>query len=157
MTAMLEPPAHPDAIHLVPGTMPISHRYSAGIAGERFFRALAERGVFLATRCDACQVTYCPPRIFCERCFAGLEAEVEVGPGGTLLALTVVRIGMDGAALADPVAVGLIRLDGADTCLVHRLPPQGPRPQAGGAVEAVLAPAGERTGSLDDVLYFRGR
>ena len=156
MTAMLEPPAHPEAVRLIPGTLPISHRYTAGIAGEQFFRALADRGVFLATRCGACALTYCPPRIFCERCFAALEGEVEVGPAGRLVSVTVVRVGPDGAPLAHPVAVGLIRLDGADTCLVHRLSPEAAGWAPGDAVVAVLAPDGERTGSVNDIRCFRG-
>lgn len=156
---MLEPPAHLDEVQLIAGTIPISHRYTAGIAGERFFRALAERGVFLATRCDACRVTYCPPRIYCERCFAQLETELgtelEVGPGGRLVSLTTVRIGFDGVPLTEPVGVGLIRLDGADTCLVHRLSPEAYGLAVGDRVEAVLAPPGERSGSLSDIRYFQ--
>ncbi|HWD09547.1 MAG TPA: Zn-ribbon domain-containing OB-fold protein [Actinomycetota bacterium] len=153
---MLEPPLHSDQARLIPGTMPISHRYTAGVAGELFFRALADRGVFLAARCGGCGISYCPPRVFCERCFATLRAEREVGPGGRLVSVTTVRIGLDGAPLPEPVAVGLIRLEGADTCLVHRLEPGAGWLEPGDGVEAVLLPPGERTGSLADISHFRG-
>ena len=63
----------------------MSHRYTAGVAGERFFRALADRGAFLATRCGACGVVYCPARAFCERCMAALEAERARYVGGLYL------------------------------------------------------------------------
>jgi uncharacterized OB-fold protein len=152
---VLEPPAHLGDVVAVPGTMPISHRYTAGLAGERFFRALAGRGAFLATRCPACAVVYCPARAFCERCLAALDDECDVGPAGRVVTLTVVRVGLDGARLAEPVPVGVIRLDGADTCLVHRLTPAAAALGPGAAVEPLLRPPGERTGCLDDVIAFR--
>ena len=155
---MFDKPAHPDAVRLWPGSIPISHRYTAGLAGERFFRALAERGAFLATRCDRCSVVYCPPVAFCERCLQGTGGatdELEVGPSATLASFTVVRIGLDGQPLADPQVVGLIRMDGADTCLVHRVAGDPAALSVGMALQAVLRDPGARTGSLDDVEHFR--
>ena len=152
---MIEPPLNPQGIRLRPGTIPVSHRYTAGVAGERFFRALADRGVFLATRCPRCAVTYCPARAFCERCMSALEEEVEVGPEGTLVSFTVVRIGLDGQRLAEPVAVGAIQLRGADTILVHRIGGDPGLLAIGATVEPVVREQGGRTGSLDDVEHFR--
>ena len=152
---MLEKPSSPEAIRLWRGSIPVSHRYTAGIAGERFFRALADRGVFLATRCGACHVVYCPARAFCERCMAGLEDELEVGPQGTLESFTIVHRGLDGRPLTAPVAVGLVRLDGADTFLVHRIGGDSGDLQIGITVEPVLKDASQRHGCLDDVEHFR--
>jgi uncharacterized protein len=118
---MFEKHTDPRQVLLFPGRMPVSHRYTAGLAGERFFRALQEQAVFLATRCDRCGVTYCPARAFCERCLTSLDKYLEVGPAGTLESFTIVHIGLDTERLDPPSAVGLIRLDGADTLLVHRL------------------------------------
>jgi uncharacterized OB-fold protein len=151
---MFDKPTNPDAIRLWPGSIPVSHRYTAGLAGERFFRTLAERGTFLAARCDRCSVVYCPPTAFCERCLGAIDAELEVGPAGTLESFTVVRIGFDGEQLAAPVVIGLIRLDGADTCLVHRVVGDPTLLSVGMDVEAVLRDPGARTGSLDDVEHF---
>ncbi|HMC08291.1 MAG TPA: Zn-ribbon domain-containing OB-fold protein [Actinomycetota bacterium] len=152
---MLEKPSSPEAIRLWRGSIPVSHRYTAGVAGERFFRALADRGVFLATRCGACQVVYCPARAFCERCLAALEEELEVGPRGRLESFTIVRRGLDGRPLAAPVTVGLVRLDGADTVLVHRIGGDSGHLQIGITVEPVLRDASQRQGCLDDVEHFR--
>lgn len=153
---MFEKVTDPRRVHRWPGSMPVSHRYTAGVAGERFFRALRERGVFLATRCAECGVTYCPARAFCERCLAALHDEIEVGPGGVLESFTVVYRGMDGEPLAEPAVLGLVRLDGADTCLVHRVA-EGDEAalEIGQPVEAVLRPEAERTGGLGDILHFR--
>jgi uncharacterized OB-fold protein len=135
--------------------IPVRHRYTPGVAGEAFFRALKERGELVASRCEACAITYCPPRLFCERCFAGpLEADRTVGPQGTVEAFTVGRAGVDGRLLEEPVALGLVRLDGADTRIVHFLVDDH-EPAAGQRVEAVFAPPSERTGSILDLRGFR--
>ena len=152
---MFDKPAHPDAVRFWPGSIPVSHRYTAGLAGERFFRALAERGVFLASRCTRCSLVFCPPAAFCERCLDAVEEELEVGTSATLESFTVVRVGFDGGPLATPVVVGLIRLDGADTCLVHRVAGDPAALSPGIAVEAVLRDPGARKGSLNDVEHFR--
>jgi len=134
---VLEKPSSPEAIRLWRGSLPVSHRYTAGVAGERFFRALADRGAFLATRCGACGVVYCPARAFCERCMAALEEELEVGPRGTLESFTIVR------------------LEGADTFLVHRVGGDPGDLRIGITVEPVLKDASRRQGCLDDVECFR--
>jgi uncharacterized OB-fold protein len=146
---------HPADVILWEDRIPIRHRYTPGVAGEAFFRALKEGGEFLASRCESCGITYCPPRLFCERCFAGpLDADRTVGPEGTLEAHTVGRVGVEEEPLDEPVTVGLIRLDGADTRLVHFLV-DASEPAAGARVEAVLAPLEERTGSILDIRGFR--
>lgn len=165
---MFEKRTDPREVLLVPGRMPVSHRYTAGLAGERFFRALKDRGVFLATRCGACSVTYCPARAFCERCLAALEGDVEAGPGGSLESFTVVHVGLDGERLDPPAVIGLVRLDGADTLLVHRVEasPYGnlggsldeswrARLHIGMRVEAVFEEPARRRGHLDDVRFFK--
>jgi uncharacterized OB-fold protein len=159
---MFEKRTNPRDVLLVPGQMPVSHRYTAGLAGERFFRALRDRGVFLATWCATCGVVYCPARAFCERCLAALDREVEVGPGGTLESFTVVEVGLDGETLEDSVVVGLIRLDGSDTPLVHRIEAyagEGGSWRAalriGMRVEAAFEDPGSRRGHLNDVRCFR--
>ena len=162
---MFEKATDPRQVLLFPGRMPVSHRYTTGLAGERFFRALKERGVFLATRCDGCGVTYCPARAFCERCLGSiLDCEVEAGPAGTLESFTVCHAGLDGERIDPPVTVGLVRLDGADTLLVHRLG-DGAGETLGATgrdgltigmrVEAVFEEPAGRRAHLDDVRCFR--
>jgi uncharacterized OB-fold protein len=136
----------------VAGGMPVAFHYTPGVGNAAFFEALRDRGVFLGSRCGSCEVTYVPARIFCERCFAELSPDTEVGPGGTLESFTVGRVGIDGEPLEEPVAVGLVRLDGADTVLMHRLIGAGPW-SIGARVQAKLRTG--RTGSILDVEGFR--
>ncbi len=137
-----------------PGEFPVSHLYTMGIAGERFFRELKDGGRFLGSRCAACDHTYLPPSIFCPRCFAALEEWKEVGPQGTVRAVTIAHRGVDGAALETPQTLALIQLDGADGLLAHRIG-ESEGVKIGDRVEPVLKDAAQREGSILDVRYFR--
>ena len=136
----------------VDGGLPVSFHYTPGVGNTAFFEALRDRGVLLGSRCGSCRVTYLPARIFCERCFAELAADTECGPGGTLESFTTGRVGIDGEPLEEPVAIGLVKLDNADTVLMHRLLGSG-RWEIGTRIEAVVKP--DRTGSIMDVEGFR--
>jgi uncharacterized protein len=153
---MLERIAMPDEVRRWEGAIPIRHRYTPGVAGDVFFSALRDRGVLLGSRCESCSYTYVPARLFCERCFAELAADVELGPGGVLVSFTIGFVGIDGEELDAPATFGLIRLDGADAVLVHRVVDAGDEPlEIGQRVEAVLRPTGERAGSILDIEGFR--
>jgi uncharacterized OB-fold protein len=136
----------------VHGELPVAFHYTPGVGNTAFFEALRDRGVLLGSRCEACGVTYLPARIFCERCFAELTADIGCGPGGTLESFTVGHVGIDGEPLDQPVAIGLVKLDNADTVLMHRLLGNGPW-QIGARVETVVS--AERRGSILDVEGFR--
>ena len=140
------------SVRKVPGKLPVRFRYTPGVGNTAFFEALADRGVLMGSRCASCAVTYLPARIFCERCFAALEADAECGPEGTLESWTVARLGFDDEPLEVPVPLGLVRLDGADTVLCHRLLGV-PEPAFGLRVHVVVS--GARTGSIHDLDGFR--
>lgn len=152
---MFEKLTDPTDIVLREGRVPIRHRYTPGVAGEAFFAALKDRGEFLASPCGSCGITYCPARLFCERCFEGpLRADVTVGPRGTLESFTVGYADVEGEPLDRPVVMGLVRLDGADTVLMHFLV-DADEVGIGDRVEADLLPPAERTGSILDLRGFR--
>ena len=136
----------------VDGGLPVSFHYTPGVGNTAFFEALRDRGVLLGSRCEACAYTYLPARIFCERCFAELAADTECGPGGTLESFTTGHVGIDGEPLEEPVTIGLVKLDGADTVLMHRL--NGDEPWAIGS-RVGIETASERTGSILDIVGFR--
>lgn len=152
---MFEKITDPKDVRLVEGYIPLEHRYTPGVAGEAFFASL-RNGEFLASRCDRCGVVYCPNRIFCERCMGELEADTTVGPRGRLESFTVVYAGVEGEPLDEPRTIGLVRLDGADTVLVHELVGfDDPGPQIGDEVEADFKPKNQREGSILDLRGFR--
>lgn len=138
------------------GELPVQSLYTVGIAGEKFFRALKDEGKFLGTKCPKCELIYVPPKIYCERCFERLEDYIEVADCGTLESFTCIHIGLDGKTLKEPIFVGLVRLDGASTCLVHKLGEVKVEELCFGMrVCAVLKPKAKREGSINDILYFK--
>jgi uncharacterized OB-fold protein len=152
---VLEKIALPDEVRRWDGEFPVRHRYTPGVAGTAFFTALRDRGALLGSRCEACSYTYVPARLFCERCFAELAADTEVGPGGALVSFTIGFVGLEGEPLEDPETIGLVRLDGADSVLVHRVLDAVEPLEIGERVEVVLRPDGERSGTILDIEGFR--
>jgi uncharacterized OB-fold protein len=136
----------------IPGELAVSFRYTPGVGNTAFFEALRDRGVFLGSRCDSCAVTYLPARVFCERCLAELDPSVECGPEGELVSWTLVRVDVDDRPLDRTVTYGLVRLDGADTVLLHRLLDEDAELTIGMRVRPVLA--SERDGSILDIEGF---
>jgi uncharacterized OB-fold protein len=139
------------------GGIPLESRYTAGLGGQVFFQALKERGELVGTRCAACKQVYVPARAFCERCFAELTEEVKVSPEGTLVSFTFSAYDRDANRLTEPVALALVKLDGATTTMLHRLlrvtSPEQVR--IGARVKVVLKPKAKRTGSILDIEGFQ--
>lgn len=150
---MLEKLSDPRRARVIEGHIPLKHRYTPGVAGTVFFTALKD-GQFVGSRCDSCGITYCPPRLFCERCFDELSADVKVGPKGVVESFTVGYVDVEGEPLDEPIVVGLVRLDGADTVLMHFLV-EDDQPEIGQRVEPVFQAKSKRTGSILDLRGFR--
>lgn len=138
------------------GDIPIRSRYSAGIAGERFFREIKDHARFVGTYCQACDLVYVPATMFCERCFAELEDWVEVPNRGAVFTYTVLYQDLDEQPLDPPALMAYVKLDGTDGGLVHYLGEVDPEEvYIGMEVEAVFKDAAEREGSILDVIHFR--
>lgn len=147
---------HPDDALNRRGDMPTVGRYTAGIAGERFFREIKENGQFLATVCLDCDITYMPPRLYCEECFSHLDEWVDVTALGHVHTFTVVHRDLDNDPLAEPRIMAFVTLEDSDGGMVHYLDEIEPEDvYLGMRVEAVLKAKEEREGSINDVKYFR--
>jgi hypothetical protein len=136
--------------------MPITSRYTVGLAGERFFREILENGRFMATYCAECDILYVPPRLHCEQCFTHLEEWVEAPATGQIHTFTVVHLDLDGNPLDEPRILAFVRLDGTDGGLVHFLDEvDSDDVYIGMDVEAVFKDKAERQGSIRDIAHFR--
>lgn len=151
---MQSPPNDNHCIY--PGAIPLASRYTAGAAGQLFFDSLKRRGVLLAARCGSCKLVYFPPRAYCERCFGALGRKVAVQPRGRIVSYTVCYVDRDRAPLRRPRALALVRLDGADTVLLHHLlGVRSPDELAvGSSVTVKIKPKRQRTGSILDIEGF---
>ena len=93
----------------------LGFKFAPGELGGRFLAALRGDRRILAARCPGCELVVCPARSLCPRCGGALSEQlVAAGPGGELLSWTEVP----GTGF-----FGLVRLDGADTAILHRLVP----------------------------------
>jgi len=139
------------------GEIPLQYIYTYGRAGEKFFRSIKDKGVFIGARCDTCDITYVPPHIYCEQCFERLEDKyVEVSSAGEVYTYTFLLKNMDGSLKEKPAILAVINLEGTDGGVVHLLGECDPQDVFFGMnVEAVLKPQDQREGSINDILYFK--
>jgi len=144
----------PNAPQAWVGDLPVTSRYTYGLAGERFFRAIKDEGRILGSYCPKCEITYVPGRVFCERCLSELDEWVDVGTQGEVHTYTLLYVDHDGNPLEHPRLVAFIRL--GDGGLIHNLGEVEPEEIfIGMPVEAVFKPQAERQGSILDIAYFR--
>ena len=141
----------PEAWH---GDMPVTSRYTVGLAGERFFRALKDEGKILGSRCDDCDTIYVPARQFCERSMDECTEWLDVGTEGFVESFTVLAVDYDDSPLDEPKIVAFVRI--ADGGLIHLLGEVDPEDvEIGMPVEAVLKPKADRIGAITDIEHFK--
>lgn len=85
---------------------------------SRFFQELVENKRIMGTKCEKCGTVFCPPTSDCPKCWVP-TTWVEVGPEGTLLHFSIVTLPSVYRNRDIPFTLGLIKLDGADTGLMH--------------------------------------
>ena len=152
---MLDKIAQPQAMRQVPGTIPIHHRYTLGVAGDRFFRALRDEARILAAPCAHCDTALLPPKMYCERCFQETgDHWIEITGPGRVATYTILHQDLDGQPLTPPQIVALIQWPGIRGGLLHRLGDTTPDAvRTGIPVQPVWA--AQRTGALTDISHFR--
>jgi uncharacterized OB-fold protein len=137
-----------------PGELPVTSRYTFGMAGERFFRAIKEEGKIYGSRCATCEITYVPGRQFCERCMDELNEWLDVGTQGEVHTFTLLYENLDGSTREEPEIVAFVRI--GDGGIVHRLDDVNyEEVTIGMTVEAVFKPKSKRQGSILDIQHFR--
>lgn len=137
------------------GEIPVNYVYTYGLAGEKFFRTIKDKGTFLGTNCAVCDITYVPPKIYCDRCFAKLERYIDVGTVGFIESFTISFKNMDGSDKDRPRILAMIKIAGTDGGLIHYLVGIPPDDIAlGMPVQAVFKPKGKRVGSIEDIVGF---
>ena len=119
---------------------------------SRFFRELMDNKRIMGTKCPECGTVFCPPTSDCPKCWVPAEW-VEVGPQGTVLHFSIIHLPNLWMKRKVPYTIGLIKLDGADTGLMHFVDETDieklkTRPR----VEAVFAD--KRKGYITDIEHF---
>ncbi len=124
---------------------------------SRFFTALRDQKTILGIKCRDCGRVYVPPREVCGRCFKTMDHWVDLGTEGSIYAFTVVKLPYIDPNTGEPMKVPrtdiYVKLDGADTCLMHWLDETDEKKITVGArVRAVFKEA--RRGTIHDIECF---
>lgn len=135
------------------GEMQVTNRYTFGIAGERFFRAIKDEGKILGSRCNNCNRTYVPAAAFCERCMNEIDEWVDVGTIGEIITFTHLFVNYDGSQREEPETIAFIKL-GNGGLIHHIVSPSSHPVEIGMQAKAVFKPASEREGSILDIIHF---
>ena len=91
------------------GEIPIYHRYTLGVAGEEFFKAMRDQRQLLASPCPKCHDRLLPPKMYCERCFEETSGDWQTVDGpGYVRSFTVLHYSLDEEPLDIPVVVALV-------------------------------------------------
>ena len=140
---------------MYPSRIKLQYTWHVGKVGSRFYREIRDHCNIWGTKCPQCERVYLPPRETCPRCFCDIDEWVEVSDVGTLLTYTVTRYAVPGIQPQEPpYALGIIKLDGASTGLMHLLGEVGlDNIRVGMRVKAVFRDA--REGNYLDIKYFR--
>lgn len=130
------------------------YTYSAGPVRSRFLLYLRDHQKIMSTRCSHCGRVYTPARSVCLNCYEDLKEWVEVSKSGVLETYTIVYQQSPIFPSENPFAMGVVKLDGSDTGLVHRLGEVDlAKIKIGMRLEAVFAESPR--GDIRDISYFK--
>jgi uncharacterized OB-fold protein len=128
--------------------------YDAGAIRSKFLTELRDNRKILGIKCPQCKQVYVPPRAVCYKCFCDMNQWVEIAPVGTLTTYSIVYRAEPFYPVEPPFAYGIIKLDGADTGLVHFVNEIDLQQiKTGMRLQAVFKK--ERVGSILDIKYFK--
>jgi uncharacterized OB-fold protein len=156
--SFLEKQEDPTSPMHYPGNLQVDNMYTSGVAGDKFFKQIIEKGSFLASECKKCGTKFCPPRLYCEDCFVEIPDEdwKEVPAVGTVRLFTTAVINTYGEYLDAPRCIALIDIEGTDGAMLGLLKTDDTEKDLIGAkVEAVFRPKEEREGTLKDIQYYK--
>ncbi|PKN33882.1 MAG: DNA-binding protein [Deltaproteobacteria bacterium HGW-Deltaproteobacteria-19] len=134
----------------------VPYSWWAGDTASKFFISLRDDQKIIAPRCGTCGKVFMPPRKICPACFTENTEWVDISNEGTVISYSVARRQLESIPVdkKTPVIWGLIKLDGADTALMHYLGEVKPEGVTiGMRVKAVFADS--RTGTIRDISHFK--
>jgi uncharacterized OB-fold protein len=132
--------------------IPIGYHWSVGLFMDRFYEELINQKI-MGIKCPKCGKVYVPPRSVCGPCWQKLSDWKEVKDQGVVENFTVAHVDIREADLKEPRIIGLIKLDGADTCVFGEIKGiASDKIKTGLKVKAVWAD--ERKGRVKDISHY---
>nr|MDO8063411.1 Zn-ribbon domain-containing OB-fold protein [Candidatus Freyrarchaeum guaymaensis] len=134
-------------------------RWSVGEVMEHFIKSLGERKI-LGGKCPRCGYTYVPPRNRCGKCYSEIKPEnlTELSGKGVLVGYTIAHVELDGVGnikdLEEPLVIGAVKLDGADSTIFVPIGEVKPEEVKSG-MRVEVAWREETEGEIGDIKYFK--
>ena len=139
----------------VEGKLALPYSYFAGRVGSKFLTTIRDEKKIMGIKCNKCNKVFVPPRQTCDVCLEDIRDNwVDVKNTGEVTNFTVVRYDDKHLPRKAPYVLAMIKLDGADTSLVHVV--EGidvDKAKVGLKVEAVFAK--ETTSTILDIDHFK--
>jgi len=138
-----------------PSRIRLPYTWHVGKVGSKFYQEIKDNCKIWGIKCSKCKRVFVPPRETCPRCYCDMDEWVELSDTGTLLTYTVTRYAVPGIQpQKPPFALGIIKLDGASTGMVHLLGEINLNDLSVGLkVKAVFRDV--REGNYLDIKYFK--
>ncbi|MGB9499537.1 MAG: Zn-ribbon domain-containing OB-fold protein [Dissulfuribacterales bacterium] len=140
--------------YVVEGKLALPYTYFAGRVGSTFITTIRDQQKIMGVKCSTCDKVFVPPRQTCEQCLEDIRDNwVELGNTGAVVNFTVVRYNDKHLPRKAPFVLAMIKLDNADTPMVHIL--EGvdmDNVQTGMKVKAVFAE--QTTNTILDIDHF---
>ena len=139
---------------VVDGKLALPYTYFAGRVGSKFLTTIRDEKKIMGIKCNKCNKVFVPPRQTCDVCMEDIRDNwVDVQNTGEVTNFTVVRYDDKHLPKKAPYVLAMIKLDGADTPLVHVV--EGidlDKAKIGMKVQAVFAE--ETTSTILDIDHF---
>ncbi len=132
----------------------VPYSWWAGETATKFLSSLRDNKKIMAISCSDCGKSFVPPKKICPTCFTENTEWKELSGKGTIQSFTVARRQLASIPKKVPVIYALIKLEDADTAMLHYI--EGVEPEKvtiGMAVEAQFAE--KRNGTIQDIACFR--
>ena len=140
--------------YVVEGKLALPYTYFAGRVGSAFITTIRDQQKIMGVKCNTCDKVFVPPRQTCEQCLEDIRDNwVELGNTGEVVNFTIVRYNDKHLPRKAPFVLAMIKLDNADTPMVHIL--EGvdmDNVQSGMKVKAIFAE--QTTNTILDIDHF---
>lgn len=138
-----------------PGKISVPYSWTVGSTLSKWYAQIRDDAEIWANKCAECGMVFVPPKIKCINCYRDMNEWVKLPGTGTVETFTVVSYYEPKIHPRKPPFVyAVIKMDGADTGLVHFI--GGVKPEkvkVGMRVEPVFEK--ERQGNILDIRHFR--
>lgn len=137
------------------GKICVPYSWTVGSTLSKWYDIMRDDAEIWANRCPSCDKVFVPPKLKCIDCYKDMEEWVKLPGTGTVETFTVVYYEEPNLHPRNaPFVYGIIKMDEADTGVVHLIDEVEPeKVEVGMRVEAVMAD--ERNGNIMDIKHFR--